>query len=801
MTNIPRLVPSSSGSLSLDRTSARYLWAVAAVVVGIAARSMIGPWIGSALPFITLYPAVFVAAALGGFGPGVLATGLSAVLALYLYIEPAHSLALTDPVARFGVALFTASGVATAWLGEARLRAQRLLGRALAEAQEKAILAEGEAMRAEEEAVKAEEAAAEAEMAAQDAAEALERQLHAEQALRQSEEALADFFETASTPLHWVGEDGRILRANQAELDLLGYERSEYVGRHVAEFHVDQPVIDDLLARLLAGEAVHNYPARLRCKVGGFKDVLMDSSGYWVEGRFVHTRCFTRDVTFEKQAQEAIARLAAIVASSSDAIVGKTLEGVVTSWNGAAERIFGYTASEMVGQSIYKLIPPEFHESERLLLEQLRQGQTVEFAEAERIRKDGTRIWIALSVSPVRDGTGAIIGAASIKRDITEQRLTAEHLRESQRLQAVGQLAGGIAHEANNQMTVVLGGVQYLLRRADLLPDARKDVEFIRQAAERTAAITQQLLAFSRRQIQQLQDVDLSHVVEALEPVLRRSLREGQELVVRLGLRGALIRADRRQIEQVLLNLTLNARDAMPDGGQLTIETGEVTRAPDAPGGKERLPPGRYAAFAVTDTGCGMDAQTMRRAFEPFFTTKDVGAGTGLGLSVVHGIVNQTGGYIRVESEAGKGATFTVYFPVTSAAPAAEPVDAFDSTAFAHGRVALLVEDESVVRSMAARGLQEAGFTVIEAENGRAALDSVRDHLGTVDIVITDLGMAQMDGYQLGRILREERPDLPILYMTGYGDTGTIQPLLRKPFPPDVLVQKVKELLHPPARQ
>jgi CheY-like chemotaxis protein len=251
-------------------------------------------------------------------------------------------------------------------------------------------------------------------------------------------------------------------------------------------------------------------------------------------------------------------------------------------------------------------------------------------------------------------------------------------------------------------------------------------------------------------------------------------------------------------MEQVLLNLTLNARDAMPDGGRLTIETCEVTRTPDSPGGKERLPPGRYAAFAVTDTGCGMDAHTMRRAFEPFFTTKDVGVGTGLGLSVVHGIVNQTGGHIRVESEAGKGATFTVYFPVTSAARVAEPVNVIDSTTSAHGRVALLVEDESLVRGMAARGLQEAGFQVIEAANGRAALEAVREHLGTVDIVITDLGMSEIDGYQLGRILREERPDLPILYMTGYGDTDTVHPLLRKPFGPDVLVQKVKEMLRPP---
>ncbi|MEO6057445.1 MAG: PAS domain S-box protein, partial [Gemmatimonadales bacterium] len=653
---------------------------------------MIGQWIGHALPFITLYPAVFVAAVLGGFGPGVLATVLSALLALHLYIDPAGSLTLTDPVARFGVALFTASGLATAWLGEARLRAEREMSRALAQAQQAAAQAEGEAVRAEEEAVKAEEATAEAEIAAQDAADALEAQLQAERALRRSEEALADFFDNASTPLHWVGADGIIIRANQAELTMLGYQHDEYVGRHIAEFHLDQPVIEDILGRLLAGEAIQNYPARLRCKDGASKDVLIDSSAYQTDGRFVHTRCFTRDVTFEKRAHEAMARLAAVVSSSSDAMITKTLDGVITSWNAAAERIFGYSAAEMIGQSVFKLIPEDLHDSERFVLEQLRKGEAVEFSESERIRKDGARIWISLSVSPLRDSSGTIIGVASTKRDITERKLMAEHLRETQRLQSVGQLAGGIAHEANNQMSVVLGGAQFLLRRADLSPEARQDVDFIRQAAQRTAAITQQLLAFSRRQLQQLQDVDLNRVVESLEPVLRRSLREDQEFVLRLGLLHGLVRADPQQLDQVLLNLTLNARDAMPDGGRLTIETCEVTVAPESPGGKERMPPGRYAAFAVQDTGHGMDAQTMRRVFEPFFTTKDVGVGTGLGLSVVHGIVNQTGGHIRVESELGKGTTFRVYFPVTSAGGVPEPADAIEPATSASGRMALLVE-------------------------------------------------------------------------------------------------------------
>ncbi len=656
---------------------------------------------------------------------------------------------------------------------EAAEDAAREARQAAATAQEATRAAVESSRVAEEEAVRGQEATVEAEIAAQNAAEALQQ-------LSQSEAELTDFFDNASTALHWVGEDGKILRVNQAELDLLGYERSEYVGRHIAEFHVDRPVIDDILDRLIFGEVIRGYPARLRCKNGDIKHVLMDSSGYRVDGRFVHTRCFTRDVTAELRAHEASARLAAVVSSSSDAIISKTLEGIITSWNDAAERIFGYTAAEMVGESIYKLIPPELHDSERDVLQCLRRGERVELAEAERVRKDGRRIWISLSVSPVLDQSGAIIGAASIKRDVTERKIVADRMQETQRLQAVGQLAGGMAHEANNQMSVVLGGAQFLLNRPDLAPEARQDVEAIRQAAERTATITQQLLAFGRRQFLQLRDVDLNRVLQSIEPVLRRSLTESQELIVRLGLRDGLVRADPRQIEQVLLNLTLNARDAMPDGGRLTIETGMADEV---------------ATLVVQDNGHGMDPGTLQRVFEPFFTTKEVGQGTGLGLSVVHGIVNQTGGHIEVESDPGKGTTFKLYFPTTSASEAAAPSSDAKSLPSDHGRVALVVEDDVHVRGMAARGLAEAGYTVLEAGNGRLAMELARSRGGRLDIVITDIGMPEMDGHELGRRLHSKWPSIPVLYMTGYGEANSPSPLLRKPFAPDMLVQKVNEML------
>jgi PAS domain S-box-containing protein len=227
-----------------------------------------------------------------------------------------------------------------------------------------------------------------------------------QEALRLREQDLSDFFENAAVPIHWVGPDGTILRVNQAELDLLGYLREEYVGRNIAEFHADRPVIEDILWRLTSGEVLHDYPAKIRCKDGSLKDVLIDSSVYFRDREFVHTRCFTRDVTAQRKAEQATQQLAAIVASSVDAIVGKTLDGLVTSWNAAAGRIFGYTEEEMVGASIFRLIPEELHDAERSLLARIRTGEAVDFLETERIGKGGRRITIALSVSPIRDGEG-----------------------------------------------------------------------------------------------------------------------------------------------------------------------------------------------------------------------------------------------------------------------------------------------------------------------------------------------------------------------------------------------------------
>jgi len=750
--------------------------------------------------------------------------------------------------------------------------------------------------------------------------------------LRRREHELTDFFENAAVPMHWVGPDGTILRVNQAELDLLGYDRDEFLGKNIVDFHQDRPTIDDILRRLLAGEVLHDYPARLRAKNGSTRHVLIDSSGYLEDGRLVHTRWFTRDVTAHQDAEQAVARLAAIVASSSDAIIGKTLDGMVTSWNTAAERVFGYSSTEMVGQSILLLIPEELHDAERELLKRIGRGERVEVFETERIRKDGRRIYISASVSPIRDAYGDVVGASSIKRDVTERKQAAEallrsqerlnlalkaarmgtwqwdvasntlswdeglhqlyglesgqqvtqyedfiqrvhqddrafvaasvhraleggggldyefrivlpdgrlrwladqgrvmrdqkgnplyltgvcldtterklleeRLRQAQRMDSVGQLAGGIAHEANNMMSVVLGCADYVLQRTDLPGLVREDVDQIWKAAKRTAGITQQLLAFSRRQVLQPQVLDLNATVRDLEPILTRTLGETRGLRMHLSPGLSPVRADPGQLEQVLINLTLNARDAMRDQGRLTIETMNVVLDQAYVAGKsvDSLKPGEYAALVVSDTGHGMDQITLGRVFEPFFTTKGVGQGTGLGLSTVYGIVKQSGGFIWVYSEPGLGTTFKLYIPVVTTSPGAADLREPAPTARENETV-LVAEDEAMVRGIMARTLRDCGYNVLEAADGRAALDILEAQAGRVSLIVADVVMPDLGGREMAACLAERWPELPVLFTSGYTGMDVVRrglldegrEFLQKPLAPEALARKVREMV------
>jgi two-component system cell cycle sensor histidine kinase/response regulator CckA len=419
------------------------------------------------------------------------------------------------------------------------------------------------------------------------------------------------------------------------------------------------------------------------------------------------------------------------------------------------------------------------------------------------VARDGRRLHVASQWVLRRDAEGRPQGVFEVNTDETARRQMEERTRQSERLEVVGQLAGGVAHEANNQMTVVLGAADFLLQRPELAAMARQDVEQIRAAAERTAAITGQLLAFSRRQVLRPQVLDLDETVRGLDLVLRRTLGVQSSLELRLGSAPGLVKADPGQLAQVLLNLVLNSRDAMPVGGRLSIETSctELTEgyARQHPG--VTIVPGPYVVLAVSDTGHGMNRETASRVFEPFYTTKPIGKGTGLGLATVYGIVKQSEGYVWTYSELGKGTTFKVYLPL---APEARLEGRAPPPApRASGEVVLLVEDEPAVRQMASRVLQEYGYGVIEASDGREALGLLERSDSRIHLLVTDVVMPEMDGRELARRAEALSPGLPVLYMSGYTDDEIVrrglleagQPFLQKPFNPETLGGQVARML------
>jgi two-component system cell cycle sensor histidine kinase/response regulator CckA len=434
----------------------------------------------------------------------------------------------------------------------------------------------------------------------------------------------------------------------------------------------------------------------------------------------------------------------------------------------------------------------------------LSQGETVSAEEIEIVRSDGSQSTWSVNAAPIRDQSGVVVAAVTAFHDVSHRRRVEQHLRQVQQMEAVGRLAGGMAHEANNQMSVVLSASAFILRRPDLADMVRKDVESIKRAAERTAAVTAQQLAFGRRQILRPRVLDLNEVIRDFSPVLRRTL--GEEISLELDCDQGVghIKADRGQIEQVLLNLTLNARDAMPYGGRLRLETQSVSLTEEYSSFRSdvAIRRGPYVLLTVSDTGQGMDRATLNRIFEPFFTTKPVGHGTGLGLSTVYGIVKQSDGYVWAYSEPGQGTSFKIYLPAVQrelAVPGSRQPGPVGAVA---GEVVLVVEDEEAVRTMVARLLESEGYKVLQEQDGREALE-LMDRPGSIDLVITDVAMPRMNGRELAARLKGLHPTLPVLFISGYTDDDMVRrgliepnnPFLSKPFTPEVLTTKVRRLL------
>jgi two-component system cell cycle sensor histidine kinase/response regulator CckA len=603
--------------------------------------------------------------------------------------------------------------------------------------------------------------------------------------------------------------DGIILGWNAAAEQTFGYPEADIVGSSIYRLvppelrHEEERILD----RVARGErVVHRETTRLH-RDGRVIPVeltvapLRDDAGV-----VLGALAIKRDITERQRAAEVRSQLAAIVESSDDAIVSKTLDGIVVSWNAAAERMYGFTAAEMIGQSIYRVIPAELEDEERQIMNRVARGEQVAHYETFRRRKDGNELQISLTISPVRDTTGSIVGISSIQRDMSERKRGEEALRQVSKMEAIGRLAAGLAHDFNNQLHAVSGFANFAASDAGLGAAARQDLLQIQRAADRMASLTRQLLAFARQQLLSPETLDLNTVVADAHPMLQRLIGADTDIQLTFGRGPKWVRVDRAQLVQVLMNLVINARDAMTKGGRIVVRTETLEAGPgqlvDRIGGP--IEPGAYAELAVRDPGAGIAPEHLPRIFEPFYTTKEIGRGTGLGLATVDGIVSQSGGHIQVESVVDQGTTIRILLPLSPPPEAAPRLESSPVARPAHAhRRLLIVDDEELVRAVVARTLQQEGYEVIKARDGSEAIDCLEQVGGSIDLVICDVVMPVMGGLELAEELGRRYPHIPLLWMSGRGqevrlsshDVGRDRPLLQKPISGEVLLRTVAQLL------
>ena len=522
-----------------------------------------------------------------------------------------------------------------------------------------------------------------------------------------------------------------------------------------------------------------------------------------VEGQTM-LQATVRDETERKRAEAEHERLTTAIEQAAETIFVTDAQGTIVYVNPAFEAVSGYTRAELVGRNPRLLKSGVQDEAfYRAFWETISDGK-IWHGRLVNKKKDGTHYTEDATVSPVRDASGNIASYVAVKRDITRDLNLEAQLLQSQKMEGIGRLAGGVAHDFNNLLSVILSYTGFAF---DSVPEGdrlREDLLEVRKAGERAASLTRQLLAFSRKQVLQPESLDLNRVLGNMEKMLRRIIGEDVDFIQGLAPELGMVRADPGQIEQVLMNLVVNARDAMPEGGKLTIETANVDLDAEYAAQHQGVVPGPYVMVAVTDSGIGMDEQTMAKIFEPFFTTKGLGKGTGLGLSTVFGIVKQSGGSIYVYSELGRGTTFKVFLPrelSTATATATSP--AMVARRVTGTETILVVEDEEALRKVARRTLEAAGYTVLVAANGEDALLTSAQHEGDIHLLLTDVVMPQMGGRVLAEKLVKSRPALKVLYMSGYTDNAIVHhgvldagtQFLAKPFTAGSLAQKVQEVL------
>ena len=602
--------------------------------------------------------------------------------------------------------------------------------------------------------------------------------------------------------IYMLDIDGRIVSWNPGAQRFKGYEAWEILGEHFSRFYTEE----DRLKRL-PEHALRTAASEGRFEREGWR-VRKDGTRFWAHviidpiwdraGGLIGYAKVTRDLTERRKAEgelrESEQKFQLLVQGVTDyALYMLDPDGYVSNWNIGAERIKGYTADEIVGKHFSQFYTEEDRaagQPTKSLETAKREGRYE--SEGLRQRKDGTRFWAHVILDAIHSDSGELLGFAKITRDITEKvesqkalAQTREELFQAQKMEAIGQLTGGVAHDFNNLLMAVLGSLEILKKRLPNDPSLVSLVDNAIQGAERGAALTQRMLAFSRRQQLNMQSVDAPALVAGMMDFVQRSLGADTRIETRFPAHLPLVMTDPVQLETAILNLIVNARDAMASGGLITIAAEEIV----ADRAVRNLKPGRYVRLLVSDTGEGMDEETIAQATTPFFTTKGVGKGTGLGLSMVQGLTEQSGGKLMIESRKGVGTTISLFLPVASAEVATPSPEAAATPPASNTNrklTILAVDDDALVLMNTALMLEDLGHTVIEAHSGTEALQALKDGRHQLDLVITDHSMPRMTGSELAAELKRECPDLPVVLATGYAELpsggDTRLPRLAKPF-------------------
>jgi two-component system, cell cycle sensor histidine kinase and response regulator CckA len=751
--------------------------ALAAVLAAVVLRWLLDRTVGSEAVYLPFGIAVLISAWAGGRPAGGAASVLTAILAATVFLD-----AVPGAGARFAwFAIFLITGLVTT-----------MLVASLHDARRAADVSAEEARHAQRRLLEDERRSAQSRAAAL--------------ALREDEAPFQLLIESvADYAIFMLDPNGRVMTWNAGAARIKGYTADEIAGRHFSVFypaadqHAGKPA--GVLRRALRDGRYEEEGWRVR-KDGSQLWANVVVSPVWRDGELIGFANVTRDLT-SRHSSDVL--LESVLGSAIDGIIGVDEHGTIRLFNAAAERMFRYEADAVIGSQFSVLLPEPYRTNGiEYLARHARAGHSRIVGRARELiglRSDSTSFPLELAVSEFTlDGKRYFTGFV---RDLTRQHALEEQLQHAQKMQAIGQLAGGVAHDFNNLLTIIAGHTELLLGRYDEPGELHNALNDIRDAGMRAAGLTRQLLAFSRRAVLEPTVLDLNTVVQDTQRMLRRVVPEDVEMVTHLAPKLRRVSVDQSQIGQVLINLVVNARDALQHGGRIEIETANC----DLKAGPDLHPdaqPGRSVMLSVRDNGAGMTPDVMKRIFEPFFTTKQTGAGTGLGLSMVYGIVRQSGGYVEVLSEPGAGSEFRVVLPAAQQAPSdVMPVRRPGDESIVGDETLLVVEDEQSVRNLAVLALREHGYTVLEAANGAEALRTLGSYNGNIDMVITDVVMPVMGGRQLVESLRPLQPDARVLYVSGYTDDAVIRhgvqradvAFLQKPYTPHDLARKVRRVL------